>query len=631
MFSEQYTKYVFVFLTGFAVTYLLTPLVRRLAAGLGLVDQPVARSIHSVPTPRGGGIAVFLGFHAACCACFLLPWIPFDRNLTMSWWLNSFLPASAFVLCFGLVDDIKNLSPRIKLLCQVTAAAIAWATGIRFSMLLGIPLPVYVDWPLTIIWFLAFMNAFNLIDGLDGLATGLATIASVGVAGSLLLRHMPGDVLMLLGLIGACVAFLRYNFHPASIFLGDGGSLFLGFALAALSLSTGSKGPVLITIAVPMLAVGIPMFDMFLALWRRSIRALVRRGEPPVKGSTTGIFTADKTHLHHRLLEAGLSQRKVASYLYVLSALIIVIALAGMTWQSYSMAIYTAAFVAAVYVAVKHLARIELWETTLALANGITRPPRKSVGVFFYLFADFFLLFLASLSANYLAHQGKMNDNIRDWFESSAVTIGIPFLFLILSRTYKRVWSQARIWEFAFLLLSLLTGIAIAEAVGNASAAHGRRFFVAHMTLYGGFAALALVLLRVLPRIAQDIIPRLRDHYAAGRPDHLRTVLYPAGPLATILIQGHLVQRNESGPGRRIIGLLSDDSNMHGRLLAGYEVLSGTDSLDHVITRHSINEIIITPEATDEASRNIVAAAKRCGIRVSRWQSSVTKVSEENA
>lgn len=628
MISQQYAKYAFVFFTGFLVTYLLTPVVRRIAATLGMVDMPVARRIHSVPTPRGGGMAVFFGFHAACAASFLVPWVPFERNLLLSWWLGSFLPASLFVLCFGLVDDLKNLPPRAKLLCQVAAAAIAWAAGIRFSVLLDIALPAYIDWPLTILWFLAFMNAFNLIDGLDGLAAGLATIASLGVAGSLVLRHMPGDVLMLLGLVGACVAFLRYNFHPASIFLGDSGSLFLGFTLAALSLGTGSKGPVLVTIAVPLLAVGIPMFDMFLALWRRSIRALVGRGGTTADSTAGGIFAADRDHLHHRLVGTGLSHQNVAYYLYVLSGLMIAVALAGMALRSYAMAIYTAAFVAAVYVAVKHLARLELWETAAAITEGIRTPHPKSAGVFFYLVADLFLLFLASLSANYLAHRGEVESNLHDWFENAPLLVGVPFLFLVLAKTYRRVWSQARIWEFALLLISLATGIAMAEAFAAAGWNEGGRFFVVHLSLYCGFASVALVLIRFFPRLVRDLMPRLREYYPGADTAAFRAVIYPAGPGTTALIQANILQHAGREGERKIVGLLSGDTNLHGRLISGYEVLSGIDALDNTVAKHHINEIIVTPESTGEENRIIVASARRCGIAVWRMETKLTPLTD---
>jgi len=623
MISEQYTKYAVVFFTGFLVTYLLTPVVKRIATALGMIDMPMARRIHSVPTPRGGGIAVFLGFHAACCACFLIPWISFERSIMLSWWLKSFLPASLFVLTFGLVDDFKSLAPRAKLLCQIAAAAIAWASGIGVSVLLDVALPVYLDFPLTILWFLVFMNAFNLIDGLDGLATGLATIASLGVAGSLLLRHMPGDVLMLLGLIGACIAFLRYNFHPASIFLGDSGSLFLGFALAALSLVMGSKGPVLISIAVPILAVGIPMFDMLLALWRRSVRAMVSRGSSTGTSDATGIFAADKHHLHHRLVETGLSHRNAALYLYVLSALLIAVALAGMALRSYAMAIYTAAFVAAIYVAVKHLARLELWETAVAIADGIKKPPRKSIGVFFYLLADLCLLLLASLAANYLGYPGSQGGNLHNWFERASLLIGIPFLFLVFARTYRRVWSQARIWEFALLLLALITGIVVSEALSSAISRRGLLFLVVHSSLYCGFASVALVLIRVLPRLAQDLMPKLREYYPEGASTLARAMIFPAGPAAIVLIQTHLLNSTRHGTNHRVVGLLSEDSNLHGRLLAGYEVLSGIDALDNTIAAHRIDEIFVTSEATEDESRRIVEFGRRCGIAVSKWETSL--------
>ncbi len=229
---QNYTKYLFIPLLGFLVVYLLVPAIMAFANKIGMVDKPDERRIHKGIIPRGGGLAVFIGFHLACAAIYFLPWYSFDITLSRHWWFK-FLPASIFLVLVGVADDRWGLQPRIKLGCQVVAALAVYAWGIHIGSLLYFPLPWPVDCFLTILWCVGFMNAFNLIDGLDGLATGLGIIAAAGVAGSMVIQHMPGNTLVLLGLVGSCLGFLRFNFNPARVFLGDTGSMFIGFTLAA--------------------------------------------------------------------------------------------------------------------------------------------------------------------------------------------------------------------------------------------------------------------------------------------------------------------------------------------------------------------------------------------------------------
>jgi len=324
MEAQIILKYPFAFLVGFLFVYLLTPMEQRLATGINMVDIPDARRIHKRPTPRGGGIAVFLGFHAACASVFLIPWATFDGDLTAEWWWH-FLVASTLLLGLGIADDISKIRPSVKLSGQVLVAVVAYIFDMRVGKVLGIHLPAAVDLGATVLWFVAIINAFNLIDGIDGLASGLASIAALGLAGSFMFRHQPGDALILFGLVGTCLAFLRYNFQPASIFLGDSGSMFLGFVLAAVALNTGAKGTAVATIVVPLLALGVPILDTALAIWRRATRRVL--GMTKLDGSQTSnarIFQADMDHVHHRLIRSGLSQRAATTWLYVLG-----IALAG--------------------------------------------------------------------------------------------------------------------------------------------------------------------------------------------------------------------------------------------------------------------------------------------------------------
>ncbi|MEI6218387.1 MAG: hypothetical protein WCP86_05770 [bacterium] len=247
--------------------------------------------------------------------------------------------------------------------------------------------------------------------------------------------------------------------------------------------------------------------------------------------------------------------------------------------------------------------------------------------MFFYLLADLCLLFLASFAATCLSRHGSADSNLHDWLDDGALLMGLPFLFLVFARTYRRVWSQARIWEFVFLLMVLATGVTIAEAFVATGDSQGSKSFLVHLSLYCGFASVALVLIRILPRLAQDLMPLLREYYSKRGGIQSRTAIYPAGPGAVALIQAQLIPARHDNV-RRIVGLLSDDSNLHGRLIAGYNVLSGIDTLDKTVVRHKIQEIIVTAEATDADCRKVVDAARRCGIVVSRWEAHLTTLTD---
>ena len=268
---QQILKYPILFFSGFLFTFLLTPWIRKIALKLDVTDKPDSRRIHDHPIPYGGGIAVFSGFHIACIVLFFIPWSPFSGIIDFIWWQNFFV-VSFLLLIVGLIDDIWTIGPIVKLLCQIFIAALSFTYDIRIGNLLGFELPILIDLSLTVIWIVAIVNAFNLIDGMDGLAIGIAAISSCGIAGSLLFRHLPGDALILIALIGVCLAFLKYNYHPATIFLGDSGSMFLGLTLATVSISTASIGTAMASIGVPLLAMGVPVFDTVLAIWRRSVR-----------------------------------------------------------------------------------------------------------------------------------------------------------------------------------------------------------------------------------------------------------------------------------------------------------------------------------------------------------------------
>ena len=276
--------------------------MRLIAVRIGFVDHPRAERIHKHPLPMGGGLALFVAFWATLGAA-----LPESRDLT------GFLIASGLVLLVGLIDDWIDLRWHWKLAGQLAAALILIAYGERIEFVTH-PLTgqtVYIGlWgvPLTILWLVGMANMINLIDGLDGLAAGVCAIAAVPLylTAASLGRWEPA--LMTVAIRGACAGFLPHNFNPARIIMGDAGAMFLGFALGVISVEGALKGATTLAFVVPVLALGLPIFDTVFAVARR-----FASGRP--------FYTRDSDHLHNRLLSLGLSQRQAVLILYVLSAI----------------------------------------------------------------------------------------------------------------------------------------------------------------------------------------------------------------------------------------------------------------------------------------------------------------------
>jgi UDP-GlcNAc:undecaprenyl-phosphate GlcNAc-1-phosphate transferase len=317
------------FVLAVIVTALLTPLVRRAALAIGAVDEPGARRVHTRRIPRLGGIAIVMGFFVPGVLLFALGTHAARIFVGSSHITLGLVVGGVLVACTGLIDDIKGLGAKTKLLAQMSAGAVAYACHMRIEAIdlpgLGIYKLGWLAMPVTIAWIVGTINALNLIDGLDGLAAGVTFFACVT---NFLIAALIGNSFIELvsaALGGAVIGFLFYNFNPAQIFMGDSGSMFLGFVLgAAALLGAGSqKSSTLIAIVVPILALGLPIMDMLLTIARRFLE---RRS----------IFVADRGHIHHRLLDMGLTHRRSVLTLYMLCVLFTVVALVtyfGRSWQ----------------------------------------------------------------------------------------------------------------------------------------------------------------------------------------------------------------------------------------------------------------------------------------------------------
>lgn len=617
---EGILKYPLIFAFGAIGALVATPAAMWMALRLGMVDKPDARRVHTRPTPRGGGIAVFLAFHAACAAIFLLPWTPFSGGLTIAWW-HKFLPLSSLLVLVGFIDDFRGMRPWIKLGGQVAVAVGAWWMDLRVGSFLGSHLPLWADLILTVFWFVAIINAFNLIDGMDGVAAGLGSIASAGLMGSFFLRNLPTDCLVALGLMGACLGFLHYNFHPARVFLGDTGSMFIGFALASISVSTSTKGTAFTALAVPALVVGVPLFDTFLAVWRRSARKILGRALAGKGGSAAGrVFGADLDHLHHRLLARGQSQRRVAFLLYVAAAGLVAVGLLGLAFHNLASGIYLLAFIAALYVVVRHVAHVELWDSASALVHGLSRPIRREIVVPAYIVADLLILGCTQLLAHLLMRDASGVDLRAGLVADFAYQVGLPFVGLAATGTYRRIWSRARIMDFIYLMAALGGGLAAGLAVAHMIDERPVRGLLIETSILFWMALLSMVALRVFRRVAADLRSSIMAHGHHESAGLQRALVYGAGHTGLLFLHMESGAVPGSGSGYRVVGFLDDDTNLHGRIMHGYTVMGGRETLETLLPTSGAELVIVTARLDETSHVRLRRVASACGVRVLQWR-----------
>ncbi len=614
-FHEPVAKYVAAWSAGYLVTLLLTPLLRRWAIRAGVVDVPDERRAHQRPTPRGGGLALVVGFYVAALVGFRFPWEWSGGSLDVEW-LNSFILGSSVLVLVGLLDDVRGLKPPVKLFGQVVAASLMFASGNGMDLLLGYDLPLPLDYLLTLLWFVALTNAFNLIDGLDGLATGLALVAAVGLMGAFFIRRMPSDAMVMLGLAGACVAFLRYNFHPASIFLGDTGSMFLGFAFASIALATGSKGTFLASIGVPLLAVGIPVFDSILAIWRRSVRALA-----PGSSGPAGIMQPDTEHLHHRLRQRGLNNYQIAVVLYVINAVLVLVGLLSLAFRDHALGFFLVAFVAGAYVVTRHLAEVELWDTGRALIRGLSRPEKRVAAFFLYPVSDVLFLMLSMGIAVWVLNRVSPGPGAwEEWLTLLPIWVAPVFLIFCGARIYSRVWSLARSSDYLLLTAAVLGSAVFSLGVSALLAPDSWRRYLVLLFVFTGLAHVATVGSRMTLRGLVEVMAVWQEsqHYKRGGIVR-RVLLYGSGSRCLLYLRERAIHPVEGTLRRMIVGIADDDTNLRFRRVGGYVVLGTGADLPRVIRDHRVDEVVITAQLREESFSNLVALCALNGVRLSEW------------
>lgn len=324
------TKLILCFSVAFGISILCTPFVKVIAQKIGAIDVPDARRVHTHPIPRMGGLAIFYGFIVATLC--------FARIDTQ---LRGILIGSFIVVALGIVDDVKQLGAKVKFAVQILVASIVVYHGVVIEFL-SVPTFInpngyvelgYFSIPFTILWIVGVTNAVNLIDGLDGLAVGVSSIATFSLFFIAILAGEMQVALLTAALAGGCLGFLPYNFNPAKIFMGDTGSTFLGYMLSVICIQGLFKGYVVISFIIPFLILGLPIFDTAFAIVRR-----LWNKKP--------IMAPDRGHLHHKLMDMGFSQKQTVAILYIVTSILALSAVVVLEIGAYTAGVFIITIIA---------------------------------------------------------------------------------------------------------------------------------------------------------------------------------------------------------------------------------------------------------------------------------------------
>lgn len=599
------------FLLSLGIVLLLTPWVRVLLMRLGLVDKPSSRRINKNPIPRGGGLGLFIGtmitgylWHTVTGS--ISPWLTHGQYMM-------FVLASGILVFVGFIDDALDLKPVLKLLGQIIVATILYESGISLGDAIWINVPPLIDYAVTLAWYIIIINAFNLIDGMDGLASGLALIGSVGLTVCLISRGKNYDAVPLVILAGACLGFLRYNFNPASIFLGDCGSMFIGLVLATVPLITGGKSAFLASLGVPLLIMGVPLFDTVLAIWRRSMRAMIP--DKSGKHEFGRIMKPDMEHLHHRFLSAGLTQRRAAWVLYVVSLVMVCVAVGVTLFSSRSTGIILIGTLIIIIIMVRHLSRVELWDTGQAFMSmsKTSRFVRYLIPI--YVFGDILVLLLSWIFSFDVAFVYSPNMYLRSVFP---IFIAATMLAMLVTGVYRRIWNLANARDFSILLISVFggwcLGVAITIIMGLRYNGFNRQIFV-----YLLLSVLPIMMIRICRLLMSSVMSAAETMRLVNDAKSQRILVYGAGERYTMVdlaLNGSLLGTRTGYP----VAVIDDNPHLHGRLVRGQKIVGGIDDIDSVVKTYKPDVLLISAVLEPENRVKALAAVKKYDLLLMEWK-----------
>ncbi len=624
-------KHLVAFFTAFIVVWLGTPWLRRLALWLQAVDEPEPRRVNETPMPRLGGLGICLGALLGPVVAALVD--PIAANLLVRTWPGwvALVAAALLVTAIGAIDDIRPVPAFVKLTFQIVVAVIVVFAGYTVHDVaipfVGVVELGYLAVPFTLAWVIGVTNAINLVDGLDGLATGVALIASATLFAATAFLDRPDVALMCAALVGATAAFLRYNFHPASIFLGDSGSLFLGFALSVLAIAGGLKGTTTVALMVPFLALGLPLMDTILTIVRRMLRSLRVGRRSPAEDryaffwtGRMALFTADREHIHHKMLERGLSHRAAVMVLYGVCAALGALGFVSLLLTGAPLVLVVTSVALATFIALRRLG----YQETRVLGRGLLLPLLERSG------HRFLLPVLGDLAFVGLAYYGAhwIGATAHNWQAQRAIMVRTAPVALIitlgvfsLGGTYRGDYRHPGLAD----VLRLVRTVAVATAalwVGRWAFGLAARHDLSTAVINFYFLGTLAIGSRIAFRILEDL-------YLAEPDGRAPALIYGAGRAGAVAVKEFL---SNALLDLHPIGFVDDDPRLAGAYLDGLPVYGGLADLPRLIGDLGVGAIIIAsndiPQAHVEAVRSLCEAHS---VRLSRFSMRVESVAAQGA
>jgi UDP-GlcNAc:undecaprenyl-phosphate GlcNAc-1-phosphate transferase len=580
------------------VAFALTPLTARLAVRVGAIDVPGRRKTHAEPTPRLGGLAVVGAIAVTWAAAVWLFGVSLPRELSIG-----LLAGGLPILAVSVVDDIRGVRPGRKFLIHVAGASIAVASGIALGDVVhlfdaGIHLGVWAM-PLSVLWLVGVTNAFNVIDGLDGLSAGLALIASLCMAAVFAMVGQPIMAGAALALAGALAGFLPFNVHPARLFLGDSGATAIGFCLGAFALKGGSTLSSGFAALIPVLIMGLPIADTLIAIARRTIGRLERR-----RG---GVFLADRNHIHHRLLAHGVDHGRAVLILYGAGLVCALGAFGSLFLQTRHAALFIVAVLIAGAVGVRRLQYDEFALIRRGTMLRLYESPVVNTSMF-VVFAD---LAMSGVAA-YLALGLKLDvwnpsETGQALMDLVAVFAPLTALCFWYTGMYRGSWRVAGVADLAraggAAAAVALAGAIVHPLVSSVSQP------VSVFLIYG-----LVVIILVTGSRASYVVLRTSQRRASHRGSPV--LVYGAGKHG---IAAALELFENPATGLKPIGFVDDTPGKTGKLVNGLPVLGRSYDLETLITTHGAKAVVVaSPAVAPECRIRIVQTSQRLGIHLFR-------------
>jgi UDP-GlcNAc:undecaprenyl-phosphate GlcNAc-1-phosphate transferase len=579
-------------LVAFCSSLLLTPLVRHVALRLGILDQPLGRKIHAVPTPRLGGVGIALSLGLSLL--FAMSFSHLTGGMEPD--LVTLMPigiGAAIVWLGGLWDDLRPLPNWAKALVQALAAVVTIWLGVRIEAVsvLGdwsIPLGI-LGLPLTFLWIIGITNAFNLIDGLDGLASGLGLISAATCVAILYFSGGSSDSVLLVILCGALAGFLPYNFYPASIFLGDSGSQLIGYLLAVLAIDQGgSKGVTVLTLIGPVIIFGLPILDTMLAIARRSYQSFQTTVQPQVRfwrrlRRLSGMFQPDRDHVHHRMLALGLSHRSAVLMLYTLALALSFLAVAAVIARYRNAEAILIILLVLGYFGVRKLGYERLAsERSHRILRWCKRVLITRVSSFGRV--DVLLISLCYWLAFLLKYDVvATSPTLQLYLVAFPFVMATQLLVLLSLGLYQTGWRTVGVSDLVIVSLFIWMAVLVSSVV---LALFDPPFIIR------GFLMIDGLLLQVALlgwRAGQKV---LLDLHRQNRPQADRTALiYGAGRRGVSMLEELIA---DPSLGFRVVGFIDDDPELTNLRIHQVPVLGSSHDLPEVVSSHNVSTFIVS-------------------------------------